>query len=117
MKKHALLAEHYKKEKLFQNVYTTFRPNLKVSPITGKFYAYHEATINKGNPHEHYLQLLALAKLLGPKNKYDSPKTENQKYGWFETTFTPRNKNILLFPRVETPEIKLEIILKKNLKK
>ncbi|XP_050425170.1 uncharacterized protein LOC126836121 [Adelges cooleyi] len=117
MNNHALLVELYKKEKQFQKVYTTFRPNLKVSPITGKFYARHEATADQGEPKEHFILLLAQAKTLGSKNKYFSPKTENQKYGWYDKTFLPRTQDLLIFPHVEAPEIKLDVILKQNYKK
>ena len=48
-------------------------------PVTGKFYARHEANVNQGEPNDHYIELLAQAKSLGPKNKFPSPKTENQR--------------------------------------
>ncbi|XP_060839928.1 cilia- and flagella-associated protein 144-like isoform X2 [Rhopalosiphum padi] len=108
---YTLLVELYKKEKKFQKVYTTFRPNLK-----GKFYARHEANVNQGEPNDHYIKLLAQAKSLGPKNKFPSPKTESQRYGWYNKTFIPRKEDILMFPHVEAPEIKLDIILKQNYK-
>lgn len=38
------------------------------------------------------------------------------RYGWYDKTFIPRNEDILLFPHVEAPEIKLDIILKQNFK-
>ncbi|XP_008181497.1 protein FAM183A-like isoform X2 [Acyrthosiphon pisum] len=116
MYNYTLLVELYKKEKQFQKVYTTFRPNLKAPPVTGKFYARHEANVNQGEPNDHYIELLAQAKSLGPKNKFPSPKTENQRYGWHDKSFIPRNEDILMFPHVEAPEIKLDIILKQNYK-
>lgn len=96
---HALLIELYKKEKQFQNIYTTFRPSLNckyysghfcnylvlidvfyfvVSPITGKFYAHHEENNNQSDPND-YMELLKKAKSLGPKHKYSFAKTENQR--------------------------------------
>lgn len=58
-----------------------FQCNLSIaaSPITGKFYARHESNVNQGDPNSHYIELLAQAKFLGPKNKYLLPKTENQR--------------------------------------
>jgi len=38
------------------------------------------------------------------------------RYGWYDKTFIPRNEDISLFPHVEAPEIKLDIILKQNFK-
>ncbi|VVC25284.1 FAM183 family [Cinara cedri] len=111
-----LLVELYKKEKQFQKVYTEFRPNLKVSPVTGKFYARHEANANQGEPNYHYVKLLAQVKSLGPKNKFPSPVTENQRYGWYETTLIPMSENQLHYPHIDAPEIKLDLILKENYK-
>lgn len=102
MYNYTLLTELYKRERKFQKVYTTFRPNLKglfcsvfwveilrlstsvrlvfsVSPVTGKFYARHEANVNQGDPNDQYIRLLEQAKSLGPKNKFSSPKTESQR--------------------------------------
>ncbi|XP_025410878.1 protein FAM183B-like isoform X2 [Sipha flava] len=116
MQNYNLLVELYRKEKKFQKVYTTFRPNLKGSPVTNKFYARHEAYVNQGDPNSEYIELLAKAKSLGPKNKYSSPQTESQRYGWHEKSFIPRNEDILLFPHIEAPAIKLDLILKQNYK-
>lgn len=49
------------------------------SPVTNKFYARHEAYVNQGDPNSDYIELLAQAKSLGPKNKYPSPQTESQR--------------------------------------
>lgn len=38
------------------------------------------------------------------------------RYGWHDKPFIPRKEDILLFPHVEAPEIKLDIILKQNYK-
>lgn len=38
------------------------------------------------------------------------------RYGWYDKTLIPRKEDILIFPHVEAPEIKLDIILKQNYK-
>lgn len=38
------------------------------------------------------------------------------RYGWNDKLFISRKEDIFFFPRVEAPEIKLDIILKKNYK-
>ncbi|VVC38158.1 FAM183 family [Cinara cedri] len=111
-----LLAELYKKEKHFQKVYTEFRPNLKATPVTVKFYARHEANVNKGEPNLHYIELLAQAKSSGAKNIFSSPITENQRYGWYDKPLISLSENKLHFPYIEAPEIKLDLILKENYK-
>lgn len=117
MTDHLRMVELYKKEEKFQKLYTTFRPNIKASPITNKFYARHDAYVNlKDAPNSDFVEMLAKAKYLGPKDKYPAPLTESQKYGWHHKPFIPRNEDILLFPHVEAPAIKLELILKENYK-
>lgn len=50
-----------------------------VSPITGKFYAHHEESNKQSDPNDYYIDILKKAKSLGPKYKYSSSKTENQR--------------------------------------
>lgn len=50
-----------------------------VSPITGKFYARHEESNKQSDPNNYYIDILKKAKSLGPKHKYSTTKTENQR--------------------------------------
>jgi hypothetical protein len=96
MNNHNILKELYKKEQCHEKLFTAFRPNLKRQPLAGKFYARHETRV--GQPDKKLMELIKREKSDGPKEKYLSPQTGNQEYGWNIKPFIPRNKDIFIFP-------------------
>ncbi|CAG5055155.1 unnamed protein product [Parnassius apollo] len=71
----------YREVKHFRN-YKIYRPNFRVTPVTGKFYAAHDQlkaeTDEETRKVDNYHVNVSISRAKGPHSKYPSPATENQ---------------------------------------
>ncbi|XP_075232406.1 cilia- and flagella-associated protein 144-like [Lycorma delicatula] len=78
---HRQLTEMYERERKYLKPYMDFRPNLKATFVTGKFYSHYDSRITE--PKEVYIDMLTQYQEKTPKEKLPYPETTNQEYGWY----------------------------------
>ncbi|XP_054260720.1 protein FAM183B-like [Macrosteles quadrilineatus] len=114
-----VLTEIFKWDRKFFRVYTDFRPNLKVSKVTPKFYARHEGSESLDSVDPETLELILNHCDKGPREKQKYPETENQRYGWYQELLVPMDKmdRRLNNHRIGSQDIQVAAEIKKNLVK
>ncbi|XP_033210963.1 uncharacterized protein LOC117169019 [Belonocnema kinseyi] len=81
------------KENKYIRIQEKFIPSLSSKPITGKFYAKHDAVSFDEIP-EDYLKLIERKENSVPRDRYSfPPPTANMDYGWFTEPLIPRSKD------------------------
>ncbi|XP_066597210.1 uncharacterized protein [Prorops nasuta] len=108
------LTERYEKEKRFIRLQEEFVLASLTKPLTGKFYARHDAA-DSSNVHQRYLDFILRRDYQTPKDLYSfRPPCLNMEYGWYPTTLLPKTSDVRFhFPRRQSDFISKEIQIKK----
>ncbi|KAK9293627.1 hypothetical protein QLX08_011484 [Tetragonisca angustula] len=102
--------ERYEKEKRHFRLREEFVAIARTKPLTGKFYAKHDA-IPPSEIRQEYVDLISKRLILTPKDVYAfKPPTVNMMYGWFSEPLIPQtNDPRLQFHRKQTDFISNEL--------
>uniref|UniRef100_A0A1B6GGK7 Uncharacterized protein n=1 Tax=Cuerna arida TaxID=1464854 RepID=A0A1B6GGK7_9HEMI len=87
-----LLKELFEWDRKFFRIYTDFRPNLKASHITPKFYARHEGSESLDHVDPETLKVILDHHTKGPRERLSYPETVSQRYGWYQELLIPMDK-------------------------
>ncbi|XP_008210240.1 uncharacterized protein LOC103316733 [Nasonia vitripennis] len=108
------LTERYDKENRnlkFQEKFIAL-PGLK--PVSGKFYAKHDALSSHDSSPVEYIDLVKRSASATPKDNFHfPPPAVNMEYGWFAKPLIPRpSDKRLIFPIKQSDFIKTEIYIR-----
>ncbi|XP_058794407.1 uncharacterized protein LOC131666064 [Phymastichus coffea] len=113
-KKLKFLTEKYEKENSNLKLQEEFIALPGLNPISGKFYAKHEALSSDDDPPVDYVNLVKRSASSIPKDHYQfPPPCVNMQYGWFNEPLIARSMDKrLYFPITQCDFIKQEIYIR-----
>ncbi|KAJ8666843.1 hypothetical protein QAD02_008505 [Eretmocerus hayati] len=113
------LTERYEKELLGLKLQEEFIALPGQTPVSGKFYAKHDAPLPNHVAPAEYIKIVQRSTSVTPKENYDfPPPCVNMEYGWFIEPLIPRSRDPRLhFPLSQCDFIKTEIYIREMQKK